>query len=86
MGSETKIVLRPNTCDTGSVSSKVANEKPRQNSDPKSVLELMPADLMGQIPRTGDPINRGPIPGYSASGTSIEDLGRPTELVNSSVV
>ena len=37
---------------------------------------------MGRISRTGDPTNRGPVPGHSAGGTLIEDLERPTRLLN----
>ena len=81
-----KIVLSPKTCDASRVSSMLADEKPQQNSDLKIVLELRLEDLTGWIPWTSDPTNRGPVPGYSSVGTSIEDLVRPTELINSFVL
>ena len=79
-----KVILSPSTCDTTSVSSVMADEKPLYSSDPNTVVELRQKDPTGRMPRTGD--QREPVPGYSAGGTSMEDLVRPIELLNSSMV
>ena len=80
-----KIVFSPLTCDTFQCFQPLADEEPRQNSDPNELVELKPEDSTGRILRTGDPINSGPVPGCSARGTSVEDQGRPTGLLNSTV-
>ena len=73
-----KMILSHLTCDTSSVSSIVADEKPRYSSDPNDVVELKPEDPTGRMPRTGNQTKREPRAGYMAGGTSIEDLVRPT--------
>ena len=80
-----KIVLSPITCDTFKCFQPLADEGPRQDSDPDNVVESKPEDSTGQILSTGDPINRGQVPGCSARGTSVEDLRRPIGLLNSTV-
>ena len=80
-----KILLSPKTCGALSVSNKVADEESWHNSDPNIVVELKPEDLTGRIPRTGNPTNRGPVPGCLVGWTSMKDIGRPTELMISSV-
>ena len=70
-----KIVFSPITCDTSECFQPLADEEPRRDSDPENVVESEPKDPTGRILRTGDPTNRGPVPGCSARGTSIEDQG-----------
>ena len=80
-----KIVFSPITGDTFKCFQPLADEEPWQDSDLDNVVESKPEDPTGQILRTGDPTNSGPVPGCSARGTSVEDLRRPTGLLNSTV-
>ena len=63
-----KMILSPLTCDTSSVSSIVADEKPRYSSDPNDVVELRPEDPTGRMPRTGNQMKRNQDPDTRQGG------------------